>query len=206
MWGNTKGWIYSGLIAIALLWLMWDLGRVPPAPPVSGTFPQLLKPIELPVSPEVIRQAESPCDAGDLYRQAIQLYLRKPSVYDSFFNPAPARSGGKAVAPLDKVQGAEKRLEGLPTLEALDLILKGADCRDMVLFVRKPEDVVNYKSTEPHLEAIRKLGELTIRLGVCIKPKAIQPLPTDTSSPLSHWAPSSTRSASFTRNLTPGLG
>ncbi len=162
MWGNRQGWIYSVIIAAMMIWFMWDLAGVPPPPTPSGQFPQLWKPIELPVSPDSIHPANDVCDAGDNYRKAIDHYLRDPKLYDRFYNPLPERPpSGKAQPAPDRIQAIDKRLSGLSNLEAIELIVKAASCRDVRLFVRNPEEIVNYNPTEPALDAVRRLGDIT---------------------------------------------
>src|SRR3712207_2010275 len=86
MFGNTKGWISSAAIVVAMALFAWQLRlfTIPAPSPATGKFPQTLKPMVLPVDPATIVPMNEPCDAADLYRQAIDAYKADRALYDRY--------------------------------------------------------------------------------------------------------------------------
>ena len=75
MWGNALGWILSLLIVAAtaagLVLLERHLADVTPTTDLMRD-PAMLAPVALPVAPSAVLAPRDPCDAGPMYRQAIE--------------------------------------------------------------------------------------------------------------------------------------
>jgi hypothetical protein len=114
----------------------------------SGAFPGLLLRVALPDDPRKIVPAAmgEPCDAGDLYRQAIDEYEANTRQYDKYFRTP-------------RTAQAEKP-------KAVDLLLQASRCSGMTLFSRTPSEVLNYSPDTPAVEAIEKVGRMANQLGL----------------------------------------
>lgn len=148
MWGNTRGWIISIILTVLM-----GAALARSAMPYSSTPPThdpavaiALQPVALPTPPTDLVAADQPCDAADNYLVALESYQSNPTPYDTFRTPA--------------------SLSRLPQVPALDLILKATHCAGMNLFRTRPAQVVSYYGEHPQLDQIRKLGELTLAVGV----------------------------------------
>jgi hypothetical protein len=146
MWGNKEGWIISGIIVVLMGWMIWTLGRVEPIAKPSGQFSNLEEPIKLPVAPaEIIPGVMTEDrDAGDLYRQAIELYREKPKTYDKF---------------------EVTRIAEAKNLPALELVLQAGTAKRAKIFIDAPQTLVNYNFPWPELDAIFHLGQLSNSVG-----------------------------------------
>ncbi len=151
MWGNRLGWrISAGIVVlvIGLVVLLQMTNTISP-PTALGKNPKNLALIELPVAPSsVLKTMTDDCDAGDLYRKAIAEYRKNPAPYDNFDSKRP-----------------------LPTaqLTALGPLLMAAHCKNMTLFSRDPEKVINYASEHPDIEAIATIGNAAVKVGMLKK-------------------------------------
>src|SRR4051794_28727602 len=115
MWGNRLGWALSACLVLLVANPLWRAGVAPRASEPSGVFPALMSRVALPadaksVAPGVMGE---PCDAGDLYREAIQEYESNRASYDKYFtNPLSAQ--------------VEKP-------RAVELLTRASRCSDMTL-------------------------------------------------------------------------
>jgi hypothetical protein len=137
MFGNKIGWMLSVIIAGLMGWGIFVLGSAPVIAKPSGKFKNIATPINLPMSPSEALPGvmTEDRDAGDDYRQAIQLYLEDPRAYDK----------GKQYDRRDK-------------LPAIDLLVSAAKAKKASIFSAKPETLVNYRYPWPELDALMKLG------------------------------------------------
>src|SRR4051794_33536078 len=148
MWGNRLGWVVSACLVLLVAKPLWIASQAPRASSPSGVFPALMSRIALPadaksVAPGVMAE---PCDAGDLYREAIQEYQSNRRAYDKYFsNPRSAQ--------------AEKP-------KAVELLTQASRCADMTLFVKTPSELLNYRPETPGVETMEKLGRMANQLGL----------------------------------------
>lgn len=159
MWGNRLGWGISAaivLIAIALVYVLVQMIGAVTEPTELVTSGLALAPIELPTSPrellddhaESVDDSEQDCDAGALYRQAIEHYRADPQFYERFLSQPKA---------------------GV-TLRGVDLVLQAASCRPRTaLFADRLEDVVMIQGNKPAIAAIADVGRATIIGGLLSK-------------------------------------
>lgn len=145
MFGNTKGWISSAAIVVAMALFAWQLRlfTIPAPSAPTGKFPQTLKPLVLPVDPATIVPMNEPCDAADLYRQAIDAYKADRALYD----------------------GYDATKSDLTKMTALEALVKATPCSKMTLFSAKPESVIVYSVDLPDMRALDKLGSLALKVG-----------------------------------------
>ena len=155
MWGNKSGWLISVAIAAAMGFILYVVARPPaPTPPTGAAVVSVAqKPITLPVSPaSVLAPGTEDCDAGALYRQAIQKYLNDPHPYERFNN----RGGATKV-----------KREEMPAIED---VVKATNCgKKFALFASKPGELVNYDNDEPSLFAIADVGDIACTVGLLCK-------------------------------------
>ena len=148
MWGNRLGWIVSACLLALVAKPLWMASKAPRVSDPSGAFPALLSRVALPadarsVVPELMAQ---PCDAGDLYRAAIQEYESDRRSYDKYVsNPRAAQ--------------AEKP-------KAVELLTQASRCADMALFVKTPSELLNYRPETPGVETMEKLGRMANQIGL----------------------------------------
>ena len=148
MWGNKQGWLASACLVLLVAWPLWRAARPPRVSGPSGAFPELLSKVALPgdlrgVVPGAMAE---PCDAGELYRQAIDEYEANARQYEKYFkNPRTAQA--------DKPK-------------TVGLLLEASRCSGMGLFAKTPSEVLNYQSDTPAVEAIEKLGRMANQLGL----------------------------------------
>lgn len=141
MWGNRLGWGISCVIALAMIALMVMLQRSgTQASDMTSKFAaelqQNMAVLVISPAPETLLQnMTEDCDAADLYREAISMYEKSPSLYASF-NPKTANE-----------------------LEAVDKIVAAKDCKSMTLFSKDPGKVINFDPEKPPIEALRKIGD-----------------------------------------------
>ena len=152
MWGNSVGWILSGVIAVAMGALLWFLAAssAPTPPTALSQDPQTFAVIEFPAPPASAFPApRADCDAGELYRQAIEAYHANRTIYEDF-----SRLGTLKSPNIEK-------------LGAIDLLVQAARCNDMKLFATQPKELINYARSRPALEALDTLGKVCVdRLGL----------------------------------------
>jgi hypothetical protein len=150
MWGNRLGWILAAVITAVLcatIALLIQLEQ--PTPPTSLTAdPANLAVIDLPIPPEAAWPAltSTDHDAGDLYRQVIQLWS-------------------------DDQQFACDRYVQSPTgqpPEPIRFLLQTRHFRAMRLFADNPGAVVNYDNSHPDLDALASAGEAACTIGLSL--------------------------------------
>ena len=143
MWGNAPGWAISAVMVLATAGMLYYLSLPPEVSKPAGLIPLAYKPVELPANPAtVLPPGSRDCDAGDLYRQAIDVYLKDPKPYQDAVHASPQ------------------------DLAAVQLLLKARDCGRMRLFAMSPQELVNYKNDQPQLEALVKLGDAANSVGL----------------------------------------
>jgi hypothetical protein len=151
MWGNALGWIISLLIVVAtatgLLFFQRHLADLTPTTELARDK-AMLAPVALPVAPDVVVPPRDACDAGPIYRQAIERVLADRDAYERFATEG--RDSQEASA-----------------LAALELLPRAAACSQMRLFSSTPAEVVHY-GPKPELQAIRLAGLCAIRLGLLL--------------------------------------
>ena len=153
MWGNKLGWGISGLIVIlmvGLLALINAAGTVSPPSAFSANANNMAA-LELPVDPKVVITMSEPCDAADLYKQAIADYEVNSMRYERFITPT---------AGLDLGEGA--------SLKGVQLLLKARNCANMTWFTNAPEKVIT-SDQKPEIEALRSIGRVTNNIGLLMK-------------------------------------
>ena len=151
MFGNTTGWICSAIIAAVMAGLLYYVA-VPPKPSEptgAAAFKIAHGRITLPVSPTTVVPAGTDnCDAGTLYRKAIDGYQAHVKLYDRFESKAMSVS-----------------MEQLPELQD---IIDATHCKNFSLFARRPKELVNYDNEEPALHAIEVVGNDAVRMGMLL--------------------------------------
>jgi hypothetical protein len=161
MFGNKLGWGISAVLAVALLMLArWLTALAQISPPSRGVVvpsanislnlpdrPELLEPIKLPFNPnEIYPGMNQSKDAGPLYRQAIDVYLRDRARYDGLF---------------ERNTPATTDLKALP---AIALLVEARTCDSMNLYASRPEEVVTYNYSPPGVAALYQVGKLAAQL------------------------------------------
>ncbi len=142
MWGNKLGWGISVGLAIVMIGLMVLLQWAGTTPsdmtPAFAKDPASLAPLALPIAPEtVVTTMMDPCDAADKYREAIAEYQANPALYDRF------------------------DAKNADNLKACDLVVEATKCKDLKLFTKDAEKVINFDREKAPIEALRKIGEIT---------------------------------------------
>src|SRR4051794_36076635 len=87
MFGNRLGWTISALLVMVVFQPLWNASRPPVPSRVSGAFPQLLSRVALPQDPRaaVPGLMEQNCDAGEIYRRAIDEHDANARAYEKYF-------------------------------------------------------------------------------------------------------------------------
>jgi hypothetical protein len=143
MWGNMQGWLISAVMLLGSAGMLYVIAMPAQESTKSGLIPKAFKPVALPASPDSVQPAGSKdCDAGELYRQAIQACLSDPKSYD------PNVYGNIRGVDLTKLPGVE-------------LVRQAADCSRMHLFETNPTQAVNYHDKKAWIEAVMALGQTT---------------------------------------------
>jgi hypothetical protein len=155
MWGNALGWVISLLIVVAtatgLVLFQRHLADLTPTTDLVRDS-AMLAPVALPVAPDAVLAPRDACDAGPLYRQAIERVLSDRDAYEGF-----------AVNGRDSQEASQ--------LAALELLSRASACSRMALFTSAPAEVVNY-GPKPALQALRLAGSCAIRLGLLLAREA----------------------------------
>ena len=148
MWGNTLGWVLSAILLGIVAPLLWPAIRTPPVSEPSGVFPDLLSRVALPADPRLAVPAlmGDDCDAGELYRKSLEAYQANPRAYDTYHS---------------KPISAQKEKP-----QAIELLARATRCSRMRLFARTPAEVLNYKPDTSAVEAVEKLGNIAIQIGL----------------------------------------
>ena len=155
MWGNALGWIISLLIVVAtatgLVLFQRHLADLTPTTELVRDS-AMLAPVALPVGPDAVVAPRDACDAGPIYRQAIERVLADRDAYERFATEGRDSQEASALAALQLLPGA-------------------ATCSQMSLFSSAPAEVINY-GPKPELQAIRLAGLCAIRLGLLLTRQA----------------------------------
>ena len=145
MWGNLRGWIIAAIMLLGTIGILYALTVARGESSARGLVPLAFKPIALPTDPGVILAAGTrDCDAGELYRRAIDEYLKTPNLYEN--------------AALD----ASPR-------HAVDLIVEAADCSHMHLFGLNPRQLINYDNRHEWIESLSALAHTTDDVGLRLR-------------------------------------
>src|SRR5678815_3167048 len=137
MWGNKQGWVLSACLVLLVSWPLWLASQPPKVSAPSGAFPELLSRVALSgdardpraIVPSAMGEA---CDAGELYRQAIDEYDANTRQYDKYFRTP-------RTAPAEKPK-------------AVELLLQASRGSGMTLFSKTPSEVLNYNADTPAVE------------------------------------------------------
>ena len=151
MWGNALGWVISLVIVVAtvggIVLFQRHLANLTP-PTDFGRDPATLAALELPTEPAALLPPRDACDAGPIYRQAVEVVLGNLDEYETFATRA---------SDSDEAKG----------LQAIELLSAASDCSQMTLFTRAPHEVVNY-GKKPELTAIKLAGKCCNRLATLL--------------------------------------
>jgi hypothetical protein len=148
MLGNRLGWTLSALLVMLVFNPLYHASRAPVPSGPSGAFPNLLARIALPQDPRaaVPGLMEENCDAGEIYRQAIEEYDANARAYEKYFRtPRSAQ--------------AEKP-------RAVELLTQATRCSNAKLFVQTPSELLNYKPDTPAVETVERLGRIANQVGL----------------------------------------
>ena len=148
MLGNRLGWTISALLVMVVFQPLYTASRPPLPSGPSGVFPNLLSRVALPADPRaaVPGMMEENCDAGDLYRRAIEEHDANPRAYEKYFkSPRTAQ--------------AEKP-------KAVELLTQATRCSNARLFSQTPSELLNYKADTPAVETIERLGRIANQVGL----------------------------------------
>lgn len=146
MWGNAQGWGISAVMVLATAAMLYYLSLPPEVSKPAGLIPLAYKPVELPVKADTVAgPGAKDCDAGPLYRQAVEAYLKDPKPYQDAIHSDPA------------------------ALVGVRLVLQARDCGRMLLFGQSPKEVINYDNEHPPLDALMALGQATDVVGLGLK-------------------------------------
>src|SRR6266496_3251561 len=76
MWGNKLGWGISAALVIVTVGtlVMFEMANSLTPPTAFAKDPASFAVVDLPVAPSALVKMQDGCDAGDLYRQAIDDY------------------------------------------------------------------------------------------------------------------------------------
>ncbi|HEX4796144.1 MAG TPA: hypothetical protein VH370_20310 [Humisphaera sp.] len=150
MFGNQTGWIISIPLALAMIWgLVWSSTPMQTTKPTNDPIVSIaLAPIKLDSSGLKIKTPDAR-DAGLIYREAIIDYLVNRDLYQDFHRrPALAK---------------------LPSLPAIDGIVKAGGCSSADIFRSRPKDLINYRAEFPEVDALTALANMTIAAGLLYK-------------------------------------
>ena len=140
MFGNQRGWIFSGVIAVAIGALLVLAIRPHGITPPTGTLTIAMKPATIPADPSTVLPAPTKeCDAGDQYRKAIADYTSDQDKYDHW-----------------RQKVLEARNASPP---AVQLLVDAGDCGKMTLFSKTPQELIGYED-RPALDALNQVGSL----------------------------------------------
>lgn len=148
MIGNRQGWFISALIAVSGGWLLFLGSQRPKVSQPSGTIPDLLAKVALPNDPKNVMPVatDRDCDAGEMYRAAIEEYLNNRRQYEKWFESATAARDARP--------------------KAVELVADAAGCARSTLFRPRPAEVLNYQPENPALDALDQLGHMAIQRGI----------------------------------------
>jgi len=144
MWGNVQGWVISGVMLLATAGVLYVMSMPAQESQALGLVKGAYQPIALPADPSIVNvlPGSDDCNAGELYRQAIEVYENDPKPYES---------------------GATSQS---PSLPAVKLILQAADCSRMHLFDVNVRRLINYDDRKPWIEALSAVGQAVTNAGL----------------------------------------
>ncbi|HET6250706.1 MAG TPA: hypothetical protein VFE47_23660 [Tepidisphaeraceae bacterium] len=148
MWGNTVGWVISGILGLGLSFMLYMVASPPSRtdPTGSAKFAIAYKPLALPAGADAAAApGTKDCDAGEFYRKAIEDYQVTARAYERFKT--------------DRMNGSEKDMSGIA------YIVEGRNCRNGTIFAKELPKIVNYDNSEPPLEALQEIGEAACTFG-----------------------------------------
>ncbi len=148
MWGDTRGWIISAVIAVAMGALL-VMGILPQAiTPPTGTLTLAMQPAILPDDPgSIVSAPTKDCDAAENYRQAIDEYQSHEQHYETWAD-------------------APKILEARDAHPAaVQMLIDAKDCGKMNLFGLSLPDVMTYDD-RVKLQALNSVGTLCNRIAL----------------------------------------
>jgi hypothetical protein len=143
MFGNQLGWILSFFIALAGVFVGYQLLQFAQPSKTTGWVQQTVLPLQAGDGAVNVLDPMNNLqdDAGALYRQAIADYQANQSAYED----------------LQKTKDFnEASIEARPGLKAL---VKAAACPTMDLFRSKPDDVVGFVSSIPELDDLDEISK-----------------------------------------------
>jgi hypothetical protein len=152
MLGNLRGWIFSAVIALLFGAIIFTQGRPGTVSTSRGELVKLTAATKLPADPKpLVADGTQDCDAGDLYRQAIDDYRANPHEYERVL----------------RIQGPQFR-QAAQELKGVQFILDAAKCSKMDLYASKPREVANYERGRPGLDALQTMGQVVNRLAASL--------------------------------------
>jgi len=157
MWGNWVGWVISAVLLAGAGAGFYHLAVPPPESPPAHLIPDnLMRNLTLPEGiDKIVPAGTRAADAGTSYLQSIILYKQNPAPFADPIHAAPG------------------------SLQSIDLLRQGADCRRMTLFETRPGLLINYNNDLPELDALIKIADAadTIGLGARLDGKYDQAKP-----------------------------
>jgi hypothetical protein len=159
MWGNSLGWGISVVIALAAAGLVALLGQGSNTTPGTAFSNDVVnfQPLRPPTLSGAAAMPNETCDAGLLYRQAIDAYLANRALYDDFAGI------GKLDSPKVK------------QLTAIDFLIDASKCGNMSLFTSRPQELVTYAHDKSSLDALEMLGRVCIDRLALLNQRAERP-------------------------------
>jgi hypothetical protein len=152
MLGNLRGWIISAVIVGCFGLLIFKFGRPGTVSESTGQLVKLTAATRLPTDPgQLVADGTEECNAGDLYRQAMDDYKANAQQYEKVL----------------RIQGPPFR-EAAQQLKGVQAVLQAAKCSRMALYASNPKEVANYDRARPGLDAIQKIGQIMNRLAASL--------------------------------------
>src|SRR5689334_6263960 len=91
MFGNALGWSISVMMVLVTAGTLYELSRPPGESRPAGLIKGTDQPIKLPVDPAtIVPPGQTDCDAGTLYRSAIEEYWKDPKPYERAASSPPS--------------------------------------------------------------------------------------------------------------------
>lgn len=146
MFGNLQGWIIAGVVFVLIVFGVWQAAGVNAITPPTklARNPKMTSPLTIEVAPSTIVPMDTPGDATQQYRLAIQDIRQNPAKYDSALRSTAAPA---------------TRLQTLADLPAVKAALEAAPIASATLLGANLDENVGYTSHEaPDLKALITLG------------------------------------------------